>query len=174
MVRSLAAQWAFGPVEPNGVIEVDDEGRVQRSEVIRPEAPCRHAAGIERLDEHIGPRRQSTQVGPALFGVEVEHDRTLAPVVAPEEQRVLTVVGIGAVHERPEPAGRGAARRFDEDHLGAEEGEDLATQLATLVGQIEDTECAEHRRGNALQVRAAGPGRLRVVSDGRFSPVRGG
>jgi hypothetical protein len=47
--------------------------------------------------------------------------------------RVLLVTGEG-----PDATCGGAARRFDEDDLGAELGEDRTGQVAPVVGEIKD------------------------------------
>jgi hypothetical protein len=64
---------------------------------------------------------------------QVERNAALVQVERLEIQALRRL----AAPEGWEAAGRRARRRLDQDHVGAEVGQDLAAELAALVGHIE-------------------------------------
>ena len=109
--------------------------------VVEPE--LRQATGVLSLEHDVGAPRQCPEVGGALGGLEVEHDAALGRVVVPPpEARVGTG---GTVDERPEPARRVTSGRFDDDHIGAEVGEQLPGVGRARTRELDDAQTFEHR-----------------------------
>ena len=125
--------------EPDAV-RIDDFGIVPDDRgVIEPEALRRIAADVEH--EHIGVGQQVMHDGQIVRALQVEDDRSLAPVDRHE-------AGGHADRRRgPRRIAEGiAARGLDLDHLGPEIGEDLGRIGAEHHRrQIDDPDAREHR-----------------------------
>src|SRR5438270_511876 len=98
-------------------------------------------AGRVGFEEDVGGGDELAGEVQAIGGGEVEGDAALPLVVVPEVERALRA-GLVLI-ERPDPPRRAAARRLDLDHFGAEPGEELAGELAALVGDLEDADAAQ-------------------------------
>ena len=133
------------PVGPERADRRHDERRVQPGQLLGRQPQLRQATWTEGLDQDVGPGDERAELLAAVFVLEVEDHRALAPVVTPEEQRGLAVGPFPVDGERADPPGGRPARRFDQDHLGPEERQQLAGQLTAVVGQVENSVWSQHR-----------------------------
>ena len=76
-----------------------------------------------------------------LLLLEIEHDRALAAVVVPEEERALGTFLV--LVERPDAARGIAAGRLDLDDVGAEPRKRQPAVLRLLVGQLDHADAGE-------------------------------
>ena len=98
-------------------------------------------AARRRLEQDVGARDERAEALAIFRPLQVEHDRALAAVVVPEEQRAL---GIRAVLVERADAARGAAAgRLDLDDLGAEARQRQPAVLGLLVGELDDADAGE-------------------------------
>ena len=141
-----------------------DEGRVGRLEHVATEAEGVQLPRVGRLDQHVGSGDEVEQCSAVVGSAGIDHDRPLAPVVRPVEEAPIDALDVA--EEGPDPSAGGAAGRFDQDHVGPQVGQDLAAQLAALVGQVQHPVGRQHepplpsgRCRRAMPAGDAGQGR---------------
>ena len=122
--------------------DVDQRG-VDLGEVVVPKTAGGHRAGLIGFDEDVGGGGEAAQVRLSFWGVEVELDAAPVAGVSGPVEGLLTLGG--AVEERWGLAGRGAAGRLDQNHIGAQVGEDVAAEQPALIGEVEHAVGAKHR-----------------------------
>ncbi len=109
----------------------------------RDEALVAERAAIERLggEDHVGTERQRGELLAPDLAAAVDDDAALGGVVVPPPQAALRPGHV--VEERLERALRAAARRLDDDDVGAEIGEQLAGPGAQRVAQLDHLESVQ-------------------------------
>ena len=101
----------------------------------------------------------------SLALAQVEHDRALAAVVLPEEQRALGILAV--LIEGPDPTGGIATRRLHLDHVGAQSRQCQPAVLSLFVGQLDDPDA-----GEGTPAVAGNGARVLGVHAGESYPVR--
>ena len=112
-----------------------DQRRVDRPERLVAQPQRAQAPRRERLQHHVGARREPPQNGLALRPLYVQRHAPLGRVVVPEVEAAFPVRHV--VQERPDRAGGMAARRLDLHHVRAEVGHQLAAELPLLVRKLD-------------------------------------
>ena len=125
---TVLAKRSDGDVDECGI----DLGKVDGAETARG-----HRSGVGGLDEDVGGGDKASQLALPLGGFEVELDAAAVAGVGGPVERLLAHGS--AVEEGRNAAGGGAAGRLDQDHVGAQPGEDVAAEQAALVREVEDT-----------------------------------
>ena len=124
----------------------DDQPRMPREEGVPAQLGLPGQQGLVRAgqQQHVGrPDERPQRLDVGRFGP-VDHDRALAPVVLPEEERGL---GVGIVAgERPQAAGGAALGRLDLDHVGAQAGQLKSGVRRQLIGDLDDANAVQHTR----------------------------
>jgi hypothetical protein len=102
------------------------------------------------LEQDVGARDERAEAVLILLLLEIEHERLLAAVVIPEEERSLRICLVFV--EGADAAGGVAAGRLDLDDLGTEARERKAAVLGLLVGELDDAYAG--KRARARRARA--------------------
>ena len=135
--------------------------RVGDREGFRREGRAEIAAGSV-FDPRVRGFGKSEEFVLAPLACEIECERAFPAMLRPEFETALgadDIVGVRAHAARGDTAGW-----LDQDHLGAELGEDLAGEASAAVGEVEDTEVGEEGVAHGPMVL-----RSRTNPDGRSS-----
>ena len=134
-------KFAHGPSSPNGVMRAWISVGNSLRERVRAHAELVELTLRRGLEQDVGARDERAEALAILLLLEIEHERLLAAVVVPEEERALGVFLV--LVERPDAARRVAAGRLDLDDLGAEAGQRQPAVLGLLVGELDDADAGE-------------------------------
>ncbi len=136
-------------IRPRTVIAERRHARMdQRGEFLRDRILA-HAELVELalrrgFEQDVGARDERAEAVVVLLLLEIEHERFLAAVVIPEEERALGTFLVFV--ERPDLARGVAAGRLDLDDLGAQPRERQPAVLRLLVGELDDANAGERPR----------------------------
>ena len=102
-------------------------------------------AGLERLDQHVGPLDQAPKPLTASLGLDIDDDAAFVAAKRPPEQAVLRA---GSVVDERAAATRGAAAgRLDLDHVRAEVGQRLPAPVEAALRHVDNAVGREGRSG---------------------------
>ena len=119
---------------------VDQGGELRHQRVRAQPARVEFTPGC-RLQQHVRGGDERAEPLPVLRLTQVEHDRALAAVVLPEEERALGIFPV--LVEGPDAACGAAAGRLHLDDLGAQTRQRQAAVLGLLVGQLDDADAGQ-------------------------------
>ena len=133
-----------GPFIAEGRHARGDQAGELRGDVARGDTQSRCCPPLARIKVDIGGGKKFAEILLAIRRFEVEHDGTLAAIIAPEMQRTL---GTGfIIQEGSDGTGGRALRGFHLDDLSAEASECHANIFGCLIGQFHNTQPLQHAR----------------------------
>src|SRR5262249_40083646 len=133
-----------GTIVTEGGHACHNESGTLLHERVRTQAQVVQLTPGRGLQQHVGRGDKGAELVTVCRLAQIKHDRTLAAVVLPEEQRAL---GISPVFVEGTDAARGtAAGWLYFDNISTQTCQRQPTILRLLVGQFDDAETGERTR----------------------------